>query len=39
MTTLEYETVVDIDPVTGRFVGTVPSDHNMLRASILVPRS
>ncbi|MBN9106950.1 MAG: endonuclease/exonuclease/phosphatase family protein [Propionibacteriaceae bacterium] len=39
VTTLEYETVVDIDPVTGRFVGTVPSDHNMLRASILVPRS
>lgn len=39
VTTLEYETVVNIDPATGKFVGTVPSDHNMLRASILVPRS
>lgn len=37
--TLEYETVVNIDPATGKFVGTVPSDHNMLRASILVPSS
>lgn len=37
--TLAYETVVNIDPATGAVVGTVPSDHNMLRASILVPKS
>ena len=36
--TLDYETVVAVDPATGRFVGTVPSDHNMQRATILIPR-
>jgi len=37
--TLEYETVVNVNPATGSVIGTVPSDHNMLRASVLIPRS
>jgi hypothetical protein len=39
VTTLEYETVVNISDATLKFVGPVPSDHNMLRASVLIPRS
>ena len=37
--TLSYETVVNVNPATGSAVGTEPSDHNMLRASILIPKS
>ncbi len=34
--TLEWETVVDID-ANDRFVGVIPSDHNMVRATLLLP--
>jgi endonuclease/exonuclease/phosphatase family metal-dependent hydrolase len=33
MPVLEYETVVKVD-TNGRFVGVLPSDHNMLRATV-----
>jgi endonuclease/exonuclease/phosphatase family metal-dependent hydrolase len=39
VTTLAYETVVKINDATGRFVGPTPSDHNMIRATILIPKS
>lgn len=39
ITTLEYETVVKIKDSTLKFVGTVPSDHNMIRATVLIPKS
>lgn len=39
ITTLEYETVVKIKDSTLKFVGTVPSDHNMIRATLLIPKS
>ncbi len=32
----EWETVVDVDS-QGRFVGTIPSDHNMVRATVWLP--
>ncbi|HMS37243.1 MAG TPA: endonuclease/exonuclease/phosphatase family protein, partial [Arachnia sp.] len=32
----EWETVVDVDKKTGRFKGTIPSDHNMLRATTII---
>ncbi|MDQ7991429.1 MAG: endonuclease/exonuclease/phosphatase family protein [Propionicimonas sp.] len=32
----EYETVVDIDS-SGRFEGVIPSDHNMIRATVWLP--
>lgn len=32
----EYETVVDVD-AAGDFVGIIPSDHNMLRATVWLP--
>jgi endonuclease/exonuclease/phosphatase family metal-dependent hydrolase len=35
--TLEYEVVVKINDSTLKYVGTHPSDHNMVRASILIP--
>ncbi len=37
ITTLEYETVVNIADTTLKFNSPVPSDHNMLRASLLIP--
>jgi endonuclease/exonuclease/phosphatase family metal-dependent hydrolase len=36
--TLEYEMVVKINSA-GKFIGPAPSDHNMVRAKILVPAS
>lgn len=36
ISSLEYEIVVNIN-ASGRFVGPPPSDHNMVRASILIP--
>jgi len=39
VTTLEFETMVNISDATLKFVGPVPSDHNMLRASVLIPKS
>lgn len=38
VTTLAYETVVNINSV-GRFDGPAPSDHNMIRATVLIPKS
>lgn len=38
VTTLEYETVVNINS-SGRFVTTPPSDHNMIRATVLIPKA
>jgi len=35
--TLEYEVVVKINDSTLKYVGTHPSDHNMVRASVLIP--
>lgn len=32
----EWETVVDVDS-EGRFIGTIPSDHNMIRATVWLP--
>lgn len=32
----EWETVVDVDG-SGRFIGTIPSDHNMVRATVWLP--
>jgi len=32
----EWETVVKVDKA-GRFIGTIPSDHNMLRATTVIP--
>ncbi len=32
----EWETVVDVDKKTGTFKGTIPSDHNMLRATTII---
>jgi endonuclease/exonuclease/phosphatase family metal-dependent hydrolase len=34
----EWETVVDMDSA-GNFVGTIPSDHNMIRASVVLPKT
>ncbi|SER32916.1 endonuclease/exonuclease/phosphatase family protein [Microlunatus flavus] len=34
----EWETVVDKD-ANGDFVGTIPSDHNLIRASLVLPRT
>lgn len=34
----EWETVVDMDE-TGQFVGTIPSDHNLIRASVVLPKT
>ena len=36
VTVKEWETVVNVD-AQGYFVGVIPSDHNMLRADILLP--
>jgi endonuclease/exonuclease/phosphatase family metal-dependent hydrolase len=36
MRTLEWETVLDLDS-SGKLQGTIPSDHNMLRATVLLP--
>jgi endonuclease/exonuclease/phosphatase family metal-dependent hydrolase len=36
MRTLEWETVVDVDD-QGNFIGVIPSDHNMIRADVLLP--
>lgn len=38
VTTLVYETVVNLN-AAGRFVGPPPSDHNMIRATVLIPAS
>jgi endonuclease/exonuclease/phosphatase family metal-dependent hydrolase len=32
----EWETVVDIDSA-GNFIGTIPSDHNLIRATTILP--
>ena len=32
----EWETVIDVNPKTGKFRGTIPSDHNMLRATTII---
>ncbi len=32
----EWETVVKVDS-SGRFIGTIPSDHNMIRATVYLP--
>ncbi len=32
----EYETVVNVDS-SGRWIGTIPSDHNMIRATVWLP--
>ncbi|MBB3327855.1 endonuclease/exonuclease/phosphatase family protein [Microlunatus antarcticus] len=34
----EWETVVKMD-ANGQFVGTIPSDHNMIRASLVLPKT
>ena len=36
MRTLEWETVLNLDS-SGRLAGTIPSDHNMIRATVLLP--
>ena len=36
MRTLVWETVLNLDS-TGKLAGTIPSDHNMLRATVLLP--
>jgi hypothetical protein len=36
MRTLEWETVLNLDS-TGKLAGTIPSDHNMLVAKVLLP--
>ena len=36
MRTLEWETVLDLDS-NGKLEGTIPSDHNMIRATVLLP--
>ncbi len=38
VTTLVYETVVNLNSA-GRFVGPPPSDHNMIRVTVLIPAS
>jgi endonuclease/exonuclease/phosphatase family metal-dependent hydrolase len=37
ITTLDYEIVVNINNLTLSYVGTHPSDHNMVRATVLIP--
>jgi endonuclease/exonuclease/phosphatase family metal-dependent hydrolase len=34
----EWETVVDMDS-SGSFVGTIPSDHNLIRVSVVLPKT
>ncbi|MFD1211671.1 endonuclease/exonuclease/phosphatase family protein [Arthrobacter sp. GCM10027362] len=34
----KWELVADIDPTTGRFVGTIPSDHHAVKALLTLPR-
>ena len=36
MRVAEYEVVVRVDS-SGRFVGVIPSDHNLLRATVYLP--
>jgi endonuclease/exonuclease/phosphatase family metal-dependent hydrolase len=36
MRTLEWETVLDLDS-SGKLAGTIPSDHNMIVAKVLLP--
>jgi endonuclease/exonuclease/phosphatase family metal-dependent hydrolase len=36
MRTLEWETVLNLDS-SGKLAGTIPSDHNMIRATVLLP--
>lgn len=36
MRVTEWETVARLDS-SGRFIGTIPSDHNMIRATVLLP--
>lgn len=36
MRVLDYETVVDVD-AAGRLTGVLPSDHNLIRATVLLP--
>jgi hypothetical protein len=36
MRTLEWETVLDLDS-SGKLKGTIPSDHNMIVAKVLLP--
>jgi hypothetical protein len=33
----EWETVIDFDPTTLRITGVIPSDHNMIRATVVIP--
>lgn len=39
ITTLTYEVVVNINDATLKYVGRHPSDHNLVRAEILIPAS
>lgn len=39
ITTLTYEIVVNINDATLKYVGRHPSDHNLVRAEILIPAS
>jgi hypothetical protein len=32
----QWEVVARLDK-SGRFIGTIPSDHNMLRATVVLP--
>ena len=36
MRVAEWETVVNVDS-SGRFIGTIPSDHNLIRADVYLP--
>ncbi len=36
MRVAEWETVVNVDSA-GRFIGVIPSDHNLIRASVFLP--
>jgi endonuclease/exonuclease/phosphatase family metal-dependent hydrolase len=38
VTTMEYEMVVNINSA-GKFIGPPPSDHNMIKATIVIPSS
>lgn len=33
----EFEQVVHVDQTTGEFIGVIPSDHNLIRASLWLP--
>ena len=33
----EWETVVNVDPLTNTFIGVIPSDHNLIKATVWLP--